>query len=414
MSKPLRILFLTNELYRNANAEIVYRLAGVLHKQYQCDITVMGFKRGIEYESLPVQDGITRINIRSVSKFKSICETRPERWRRMVAILAAPEAYRYVFNIKLDPRHSLRIEYEHALIRLLKKQQFDCIIGVTLPTEALTSLINIKTGAPFVAYKLDPWSSHYGLMSINEEKQNEQKVDAAASAIVVTDLIRREYPADTGPAILEKIHVLNFPNIVPYFLKDKPSPFDQDGKTIHCVYTGGLYWDIRNPSYMIEVFKQFLQGKIVLHIFGRQIGKRCLPDELPANIIYHGEVDSETALSCMLAADILVNIGNTVLNMMPSKLLTYISTGKPILNFIKDPACPTLPYMEKYPMALNILETEIPTEEDVSRVREFILRNKGMKRPFEEIEKIYYDCTPEYVGGKLYGIICEAIETRKN
>ena len=141
--------------------------------------------------------------------------------------------------------------------------------------------------------------------------------------------------------------------------------------------------------------------------------QNCIPDVLPANIIFHGEVDSETALKCMLSADVLVNIGNTVLNMMPSKLLTYISTGKPILNIIKDPACPTVPYMEKYPLALNILETKRPTEEDVSRARNFILHSKGKQIPFAEIEQRYYDCTPEYVGGKLYEIICGAIEKKK-
>ena len=47
-------------------------------------------------------------------------------------------------------------------------------------------------------------------------------------------------------------------------------------------------------------------------------------------------------------------------------------------------------------------------------MREFILRNKRMKRPFEEIEKTYYDCTPEYVGVKMYEIICKAVETRNN
>lgn len=55
MDKPLRVLFLTNMLYRNANAEIVNRLAQVLYERFQCDITVMGYTRGFECEMPPVQ-----------------------------------------------------------------------------------------------------------------------------------------------------------------------------------------------------------------------------------------------------------------------------------------------------------------------------------------------------------------------
>ena len=90
----------------------------------------MEYTRGGEYKSSSVQDAVTRIAIRSVSKLKSIWETIPERWKRMLAIIASPECYRYFLVNKFDGKHSLRREYVHALRHLLKKQQFDCIIGV--------------------------------------------------------------------------------------------------------------------------------------------------------------------------------------------------------------------------------------------------------------------------------------------
>ena len=69
--------------------------------------------------------------------------------------------------------------------------------------------------------------------------------------------------------------------------------------------------------------------------------------------------------------------------------------------------------MEKYPLGLTILETPEPTEDDVNRVRNFILANKGKRIPFEKIKELYYDCTPEYVGGKVYEIICKVVEENK-
>lgn len=409
-----RVLFLTNELYPNlnANSEIVYRLARVLLERHQCEVSILGYYRGIKHGTPLAQDGLTSIPIKSVSKLNSIIESSPLRLKRLVRIILSPVCYRYYLRKKLGDRFSLSKEYAHAVRHLLKKQSYDCIIGVSFPRDALVALSELKTDTPFIAYKLDPWSNRYDLQGRDNEKRYEMKTDVAASSIVVTKLIWNDYPRNTDPAIMRKIRVLEFPNIIQYSKPDRQDPVWND-KAIHCVFAGGLYKDIRNPAYTIELFRLLEKNNIVLHMYGREWNKPCLPEVLPANLIYHGEVDTDTALNCMLCADILVNIGNTVPNQMPSKILTYISLGKPILNIIKHPACPSLPYMEKYPLALNVLETEQPAEADAARVRDFILENKEKRIPFEEVARLYSDCTPEYVGGRLYELIRQAVENRQ-
>lgn len=115
----------------------------------------------------------------------------------------------------------------------------------------------------------------------------------------------------------------------------------------------------------------------------------------------------------MQSADILVNIGNTVENQIPSKLLTYISFGKPIINIMKSSNCPTLEYMNRYPLSYNILETFDLIEKEAKKLESFIYESNGKSIAFDQIEKIFYECTPSYVGKRLYDIVCEAIKNNK-
>ncbi len=50
-------------------------------------------------------------------------------------------------------------------------------------------------------------------------------------------------------------------------------------------------------------------------------------------IIKHGLVDTNEIKTVLADADILVNVGNAVAEVKPSKTFEYISTGKPIVNF---------------------------------------------------------------------------------
>ena len=51
-------------------------------------------------------------------------------------------------------------------------------------------------------------------------------------------------------------------------------------------------------------------------------------------------------------ADVLVSLGNTYDNQMPSKLFGYFATGKPVLHLAVSENDPTLPYLARYPLAL--------------------------------------------------------------
>ena len=113
---------------------------------------------------------------------------------------------------------------------------------------------------------------------------------------------------------------------------------------------------------------------------------RFLQDKMKGsvdNVHFLGRKNKEEVARIYQEADILVNIGNAIDNQMPSKIFEYISTGKPILNFYKVPNCPTLKYLNNYPLALNLYEPDVlqDTERYSKQIKDFCMQNPGKTVP---------------------------------
>ena len=328
---------------------------------------------------------------------------------KLLRLLIHPSALLYVLFPSKDSKYIIKKHYTKAISRLVHERNIDCLVCFKNPNDTLAGAIDAKTGVPIIAYELDPWENAEGKIDDNVREQ-QYSLEKHCAAIISTMLLYHSYFDDNCRIPTERVHCAEFPNII----EQKPlnkTKFS-DGK-IHCVFTGQLYEDIRNPKYTIELFSKLADENIELDIFGNDNG--CLKEyTLPDNIVYHGEVTSEKAMEYILASDVVVNIGNTLMNQMPSKILTYIATGKPILNIIKDKDCPTMPYMDKYPLSVSILETEEPSAETVQKMKAFFLKSHGKQVGFKEIKKLYNTATPEYVGNQLLRIIIKSRDERAN
>ena len=406
MSKK-NILLVTDRLYPNmsANSEIVYRIAKTLKYDYNCDITILGYHPDIVIDKT-LKDDYRTLELKIDSLYKRIKIRCKNKLSRIIYYLTHFISCKYLYYLKISKKSYRIFDYKITIAEALKKDKYDCIIVFGTPFESATALCEIKSNIPFIIYKLDPWSQLFYLRDKKGILEIEKKCDAKANAIITTDIIKKESLLYSDANVSAKIIPLEFPNLIRYE-KNGAEMFSHD--CINCVFCGSLYKTIRNPQYAVKLFKN-LGINIVFHIFGRLKEGLILDDDVNNQIIYHGYFPSDEALSFMQSADILVNIGNTEMNLLPSKILTYISLGKPILNIIKNPECPTLKYTKKYPLALNVLETEEVLQEDIDKVTSFILDNKGKEIPFEQIKELYRECTPEYVGDRVYEIICDVIE----
>jgi glycosyltransferase involved in cell wall biosynthesis len=99
-------------------------------------------------------------------------------------------------------------------------------------------------------------------------------------------------------------------------------------------YVGALHPVIREPDAAIRLLLSALdigQSDMTIQFVGRTNGVRTVEDP---RIHWVGEVSKSDAVEYMRNADVLIHIENKNVPMTPSKVAEYISTGKPIINFV--------------------------------------------------------------------------------
>lgn len=409
----MKVLIVTNALYplSNANSDIAYKVADILHDKFDVEIEFLGCQMTETMNITPYR-GYRTWYLRQIYRYIQAIPAELPKWKKCFRLLLHPKLWPTRYRLSWS-RYPMAKPYRCALLRILKEEpDIDAVISVVCPFDSLYAAAEIVKDRVLIGYKLDPWGMNQTCLSDKQYWEDEQKADAHCDAILVTPPIYQDYQAGRNLAPLEKIQQVEFPNLLQPARTIQLPVFDKDN--IHCAYVGQLYDNIRKPDYLFDLFRRLEKQPVVLHIIGNtKLQAKQYQRILPKNVILHGRVPQREAIAYMQAADILVNLGNTVSNQLPSKLISYISYGKPILNLCKIPNCPTLPYMEKYPLSLTVMEEDGILPETVDHVAAFCTENKGKQLSFETVKTLFYECTPEYVGGIIYKTLLETLEKRK-
>ena len=120
-----------------------------------------------------------------------------------------------------------------------------------------------------------------------------------------------------------------------------------------------------------------------------------------------GMLPPDKADSMLVQADVLVHMGNTTPEMLPSKILDYINTGKPIINLYQHDHCPTLSILDAYPLKLNIRVDSPVTDELLNNIVSFCKENYRKRISYDEIKSLYMKYTPKVVGEIFYNTLLE-------
>ncbi len=299
-----------------------------------------------------------------------------------------------------DTRNSKEIKKS---LRDIKPADYDAIIAVVGRFDVAVATMEYKRENPaakLLIYQVDPCSSNEMYSSSVKEKLSEfeKEMYLVSDGIITTPILLEEsklkYPKD----IVDKMTPMEFPNVVPFVKKHK-----SDSSKIRCLFAGSIYGDFRNPDYTLKLFDEVI-SEVSFEMIGAV--KPAVKETFNSHkVLYHGSMSLEETKSQLASADILVNIGNRMLNQVPSKIFEYISYGKPIINICKNRNCPTLPYLEKYPYALNLFEEDEIFEEQVSLLNEFILNNYKNRMPPDEISRVFETCTPQYCAKQMLDVL---------
>lgn len=297
----------------------------------------------------------------------------------------------------------------------LNLERYNMIIAVSAYYDVAEALIRYKKEfgltTQIALYQVDPLSENKIYCS---EKNREYLQEYEKTLYKEFDFIF------TTPLILKrkkmmkwdvsKVHTLEFPIQIGV---SKRKTYRNDGQII-CIYSGYLYGNLRDATYTLQLFSKMQNKNIHLYIIGNgqeELLKKYSTGELQGRLHLLGQRSLSESDKILSEADVFVNIGNRVDNQVPSKLFHYLGFGRPIVNVVANEECPTIPYTEKYPLALNVQEKETISEQEVSYVEKWIENHSNDRVDINSIYTLFVENTPDYIVKKILACVRKGIKS---
>ena len=415
----MTVLFITDELFpsTSANSRIVFRIIDQLLKFPNLRIDILGqarheSQRGKEYHGCK----IIHTPYYRIEKHKAL-NKKLGRFKQL-RFLFYPRTIAY----RIARKRGINNPYIWEAKRWLKKHCFnyDVVVAMSMPYYNLDIAVSIGNRIPVILYPLEPIAA-FDKSADDYEKRLDYEIslENKATKLVFTSLIHKDFLSDRTRVNEHKVIEAEFPCIF-----NRPDSFkteiENTDNRISLVFVGKFYAGYREPDFLCKLMDYLPQDAYKLTIVGGLNTSDYKPEIINtylsnthSSIYCTGFVLQDNADAYLLESDILVHVGNKQSNIMPSKILDYVSTGKPIVNICKTHNCPTIPIMEKYPLGLVIFEDEGLNETVVARIDKFCKNVKGQRTPFETIQRLYYKYTPEYVGNVFHKAILDSINEFK-
>lgn len=288
-------------------------------------------------------------------------------------------------------------EYLKALNTIQSQEcHIDVIISISYPFTAHIAALyyktNINDSVKWISYSTDPYAFNeevqYKHTLFKKRKKEwafgiEKKIFDTADYNIVTDELYNHLLDDFKQSKKKTI-------AFPYLLNKKLQATNSliSNNPLKAVFAGSLYFDIRNPKAMLQLFKSLNNISLDLYVRPDSDCQKIIQEWASDNIHLHGLVDRKTYEGIIISeADILINIGNSVSLQSPSKLLELVSTGKPIINLysIKDAGYKLI---EKYPLGINVPNSE-EIQNHIHSIEQFINSTSNKKISFDELSKLF-------------------------
>jgi len=234
----------------------------------------------------------------------------------------------------------------------------------------------IDLGDPFSFAEEAPTNNFHLYRGLNAHF--ERSCFATADAVSVTNSATRDRYAAIFPESAGKIEV-----IPPLISLPRAVNSDQASRTgaPKLVFLGRLYPSIRRPDFLLALFAALtrLRGDrgYELHFFGEswECAKSFEPyrQMVGRSVFLHEPVPRDQVAEQMHSAHALINIGNTTGYQLPSKIVEYAASGKPILNIAAFPDDISVRFLAGYPAHLALTAgSDDPSDEDLRRLVGFL------------------------------------------
>ncbi len=304
--------------------------------------------------------------------------------------------YRIIRKIIYNYRKILKkdgfMDYSKSckLANKIVKNGYDVIISCSYPMMMHKIANNVKknNNIKWISYQFDPHSFNYTL----DQNLIEERIKEEINFFSICDGIFLPY-VNYYENINSKLSAL----------KDKYYPFEFalinknnvennfKGDKIRFVFTGTFYDNIRIPDYMLDFFKnvKFDYELILCYICENNIKNKLLKykNEFGDKLILNEKLSKSECDEFLKSANIIVNVGNEIINQVPSKVYEYISYGKPIVNFYSNIDDTSKKILDKYPLVFNVYKEFY--ENDIIDFEKFCEVNRNSYVGFDEISRNY-------------------------
>jgi hypothetical protein len=276
--------------------------------------------------------------------------------------------------------------------QLCERERYDAIISVSLPfTGHLIGLWLKKryysipwivdTGDPFCFMDITAVNNHAFYSKLNY--RIERKVFKEADQVSVTTPETALRYRKLFPESSHKISVT--PPLLDHRFNriEKKNQIFDDSK-INLSYTGSFYKRIREPDTILFLFEHLFREKpnlktiLRLHFIGSVDGFRHSFEgskELIGLYNLYGPQPREVVSKILEESDVLINLGNTTSYQLPSKVVEYAGSGKPILNICSSERDSSLQFLNGYDLSMNVIIKNGLLFCDIAKVASFIVRN---------------------------------------
>ena len=306
--------------------------------------------------------------------------------------------------------------FRNTAMTLQKKNNYDVVVSIYTPIEALLAGYEVKksfTSVKFIPYFLDSMSGGYGpkffskRTIINRGLKIERKLYSLADSVFLmksSEEHQLKYNGQYG-------YKMNFLDIPMLLSRSKNKSLNSNMPSSLCkmLFVGSISSKIRNPKTLIDALLQVESQNFVCEFIGNI---DCIDDfselkvHMGERLIFTGFMDHDKLEEKIAESDILLNIGNLIPNMVPSKIFEYMSYLKPIISTYDISNEPSATYLRQYPLAL-LLSKDTAPKENAEKIAQFIHEIHNAQLDYAMLEKQFYLNTPKAFADTLKKVMEE-------
>lgn len=413
-----KILF-TADSYINmatANGVCVKEVIGALGKK-EYEIHVLCFNHGDELDD-EIVDGIYihRIQPDAVNLLRYAYEKRKKGLLQTIYKTAMKFLNRLETAIFLSvfpmrsPVFAMRC---YCKVKALhKKYRFNAIVASYCPFETVYAGYRLKKAEgkklKLITYYLDSISNQTVKIQLPYDLLDKIGWNWEKRFFNISDLVinmkchEKRYNQGRYHSYRKKMCIADVPQMVDHQLES----IDTDSRSIiRVVYAGLLRENLVED--MFELISGFLSAKkMELYVYGRSTissVQKYLSKEALSGVHFEGFLPHEMILEIENKADVLISMGNTGIDFVPSKIFEYMSFGGKIIHFYNYDEDAALPYYNLYPNSCCI-DVRCNKEENIQKLKLF-MDMEDKRVPFSKINEIFYMNTPDYTANLIRKVV---------